>query len=267
VVGYIPDCQHKYYPKFFSRKELFFRDLGFSRLVKNSAAMFVNARAVKDDLVRFFGADPAKVFAAPFAPVVNEAYLDAGVPDIAEKYRLPERYFMISNQFWMHKDHPTAFRAFAGLGDKRVGLVCTGETSDYRNPAYMGEMERLLRELGIDGRVNIAGFIPKRDQIELMKRCAALVQPSLFEGGPGGGSTWEAVGLGVPCAVSDIPVNREIDSDSVTFFRAGDHGDLRDKMERLLDAPKPRPTRDELVRRSAVNRRRYGASLFEVVAG
>jgi hypothetical protein len=61
----------------------------------------------------------------------------------------------------------------------------------------------------------MSGVIPKRHQVELVKGATALIQPTLFEGGPGG--------LSVPLhdtlvLDSDIPVNREIRSDDVLFF-------------------------------------------------
>lgn len=84
----------------------------------------------------------------------------------------------------------------------------------------------MIFELGIDQKVRILGLIPKVDQIALMRGSLALIQPTLFEGGPGGGAVYDAVGLGVPCIVSDIDVNREIDEDAVCFFKTGDADDL-----------------------------------------
>ena len=63
------------------------------------------------------------------------------------------------------------------------------------------------------------GFIPKPDQIRLMREAVAVVQPTLFEGGPGGGSIYNAIALGRPVIVSDLPVNREIESSGDSLFR------------------------------------------------
>jgi glycosyltransferase involved in cell wall biosynthesis len=52
-----------------------------------------------------------------------------------------------------------------------------------------------------------------------MRRAIAVVQPTLFEGGPGGGSAYDSVALGLPLILSDISVNKEVISDhSVTYF-------------------------------------------------
>jgi glycosyltransferase involved in cell wall biosynthesis len=67
------------------------------------------------------------------------------------------------------------------------------------------------------------------------------MQPTLYEGGPGGGATFEAIGMGTPAVVSDIPVNREIDQGGVHFFRAGDAIDLAEKALPILVARAGRP--------------------------
>lgn len=45
----------------------------------------------------------------------------------------------------------------------------------------------LAKKLGIESKIKILGHIPKLEQIELIKNCIAVIQPTLFEGGPGGG--------------------------------------------------------------------------------
>ena len=53
-----------------------------------------------------------------------------------------------------------------------------------------------MDELGINDDVEIVGHIPKLDQIALLKNSIAVIQPTLFEGGPGGGSAYDAISLG-----------------------------------------------------------------------
>ena len=43
-----------------------------------------------------------------------------------------------------------------------------------------------------------------------MKNSEVLIQASLFEGGPGGGSSYEAMSLNVPIFASNIKVNLEM---------------------------------------------------------
>ena len=92
---------------------------------------------------------------------------------------------------------------------------------DYRFPEHINNLQREIDELGIADQVHFLGHIPKADQIAIMKGSLAVLQPTLFEGGPGGGSVYDAVSLGVPALLSDIPVNREIENEkNLLYFEA-----------------------------------------------
>jgi glycosyltransferase involved in cell wall biosynthesis len=234
-VGYIPDFQHKYYPAFFSAKELKIREKIFLNYLSEAKTIVVNARAVKNDITKFYGDVKAEIFSLPFCPLYNSSEQLKGV-DIS-KFKLPENYFLVSNQFWKHKDHATAFKALAEFikqNNKEVHLVCTGSMSDYRFPDYINYLKQLIVDLGIENNLHLLGYILKEEQQEIMLRSKALIQPTLFEGGPGGGSVYEALALGVPVLMSDIPVNKEIDNPLAHFFIAGNESSLASKMLELL---------------------------------
>jgi glycosyltransferase involved in cell wall biosynthesis len=243
VVGYLYDFQHRHLPDFFTRVERSRRDRRFRELLTGVDAVVVNARSVASDIREFVPESTAQVFTLPFAPITRREWLEAR-PDLVAKYGLTDPYLIVCNQFWEHKDHRTAFRAFARIAADHPGvkLVCTGSPLDSRSPAYFPSLQEELRRLGIADRVQILGLIPKRDQIELLKQAVALVQPTLFEGGPGGGAAYDAVGLDVPVILSDIAVNREVDCGKVTLFPAGDAEALAEKMRAALRA---KPTRLE----------------------
>jgi glycosyltransferase involved in cell wall biosynthesis len=86
--------------------------------------------------------------------------------------------------------------------------------------------------------VTFTGFISDTKLMEYLSSAALLVQPSLYEGF--GLPPLEAMVLGTHALVSDIPVFKEIYADfPVTFFRAGDTEDLKEKMMGLLFNKKP----------------------------
>jgi glycosyltransferase involved in cell wall biosynthesis len=253
-IGYLYDFQHRYYPEFFSDEEIKLREGQFSLMLNNAKTIIVNAQSVKSDVKKFFGQSKSnKVVALPFCPVINPEFFKTNV-DI-ERYNLPTNYFMISNQFWKHKDHKTAFRAFKLFldnkqGDKNIALVCTGQTVDFRFPNYFQELKELIKELDLEKNIFILGYIPKVDQLQILKKCLAVIQPTLFEGGPGGFSVFESVAHGIPSIVSDIDVNKEIEDDTVTFFEKGSASDLSKKMLSVLQKEKYVYSIDELVIRS-----------------
>jgi glycosyltransferase involved in cell wall biosynthesis len=265
-VGYLYDFQHKYYPQFFPTVELTNRDNEFTTMLNTAQTVIVNAKAVKADIALFIGQTKAKVVSLPFCPVLNSAFFELNV-DLA-KYNLPTNYFMISNQFWMHKDHITAIKGFKlfldSLENKNIGLVCSGQTQDSRFPNYFDEIKDLINELGLAEKIFILGYVPKNDQLQILKNSVAIIQPTLFEGGPGGGAVYESVAFGIPSIVSDIPVNKELDDETVTFFKTGCPEDLAEKMKMVFESPKKEYLTQELIAKNKKSLVKLGTEILNI---
>lgn len=236
-IGYIYDFQHKYYPNFFTKKTCKARDKDFSKILDEAKSIIVASKSVKNDIQKYYPNNKCRIYVTPFEPIVRDKWLNKE-RDIS-KYNLPKKYFLISNQFWIHKNHKTAFKALSLLNNIKdfedIQIVCTGNMYDSRNPNYLNELKLLIEKLGIKNNVHLLGYIPKIDQIEILKQSIGLIQPTLFEGGPGGGSTAEALSLGKKVVLSNIPVNKEIKNDSVYFFEAKSEIDLKDKLIEVLN--------------------------------
>lgn len=266
-LGYIYDFQHRHLPGNFGADDCYKREMSFAGILKDAPAVIVNSRAVKGDVARFYPwSAPDRVVALPFAPHAAAGWLETSSRPIRDVHALPSRYFLVSNQFWIHKDHMTAIRALELLGSASdCGLVCTGATDDYRRPGHFDEIMRSVERLGLAGRIRMLGHIPKRDQIEVMKGALAVVQPTLFEGGPGGGCVYDAVALGVPVLLSDIPVNREATGDWIRFFPPGNAAALARLMADVSREAPARPAAAELEARAATNLARLGDALLEAI--
>lgn len=268
-IGYIPDLQHKNLGQFFTRRERTIRDRIFGELLRDAKAVIVNSNSVKSDIEKFYPDFRCRIYPLPFAPIPYPGWLEEDPTKFRMKYRLPDRYFMISNQFWIHKSHMTAFKALYELRRSTrysdVHIVCTGETGDYRFPKYFKELKSRIDEMNLSRNIHFLGYIPKNDQLQILRGAIALLQPTLFEGGPGGGAVYDSVALGVPSIVSDIPVNKEIEEENMFFFRAGSPEDLKDKMiERLKDGGKI-PTSNDLIERGNQRAEILGNALCEAM--
>ena len=114
-VGYLFDYQHKYLPDFFSQEEIDKRDASFGRMLASASAVVVHSEAAKRDIERFNPDHISEVFALPVTPLPNVDWFAENDVGVVQKYGLPKRYFIISNQFWRHKSHLTAFEALALL--------------------------------------------------------------------------------------------------------------------------------------------------------
>ena len=252
-IGYIYDQQHRVLPQFFSPETIAYRDRTFSQMVSEAKVIIVNSRAVRDESQRFFPSGRCAYVVLPFTPRTPQAWFDQeAIAEVRDRYGVPELYFLISNQFWVHKDHLTAFRGFKLASERdprmsKVHLVCTGATDDYRFPHHFSMLTEEVGKLGLRDRVHILGHIPKRDQLALLNGSLAVVQPTMYEGGPGGGSVYDAMSYGVPTIVSDIPINKEIEEGDISFFHLSDPSHLADRMMERLDRDYQRPSEEELL--------------------
>jgi glycosyltransferase involved in cell wall biosynthesis len=243
-IGYLPDCQHHHHPELFASKDIVYRDKFFVRMLSCAQDVIVNARSVADDLNSFHQsiAVISRIHTLNFSPILSdESIFDAYSNSSSALFKYSvERgaYFIVSNQFWVHKDHSTAIRAFSIFlknvrGCAQWKLICTGSASDPRSVSYYSELITLVDKLGLKSRLIFTGHIERAEQLSLMASAVAVIQPTRFEGGPGGGAVYDGIALGVPCLVSDIPVNREISLGRVAFFPVGDPIALADLMEKV----------------------------------
>jgi len=235
-IGYITDIQHRRFKNNFTWIERLRRDYIFGQILKRSTATCVNSFDVKNDLINYYGIEYSnKIRVLPVCPFPRRQWLIDEL-DVLPKYKLPRKYFLISSQLWMHKSHLTAFKALKQILKKHndIHIICTGDTNDYRNPTYFGFLKDQIESMGLTKMILFLGLIPKYDQIQIMRKSIAVLQPSIFEGGPGGGAVQNALALGVRSIIADIPINREIKDPTVIYFTAESSLDLAKKMNEVI---------------------------------
>jgi glycosyltransferase involved in cell wall biosynthesis len=97
---------------------------------------------------------------------------------------------------------------------------------------YRGALEEMSTELIASGKVEFVGF--QKDMQPYYELADIFCMPSL---GPEGlpMSSLEAMGRGLPCILSDLPVHREITDDGkgAMLFASGDVGSLQEAMVRM----------------------------------
>ncbi len=266
AASWIHDFQHKYWPQFFSPSDISLRDELCARIAAQSALVFCSSQSVEDDFRRFYPESAAvtRVLALRVSP--EEIWYGGDPLAVQADYQLPDRFILCCNQFWIHKNHRILFEALAQLrqAGQTIHLVCTGSREDFRYPRYMEELEEYIDELGISDQVHILGQIPRPDQIQLIRRCLFVVQPSLFEGL--GLIVQECRTLGKPIILSDLPVHREHQY-GITFAQS-DSADLAAKIGALsaLAQPGPDPAREGEARLQAIGEAaHYGRQFCQLV--
>ncbi len=211
--AWIADLQHKHMPELFSRDELGRRDRLFARVARMAPGIVLSSRSAERDLTRHFPSSLGRTHVLRFRSPAPEAAFAEDPETVRIRYRLPDRFFLVSNQFWKHKNHEVVFAALERLSSTGSvpTVACTGLVADYRDPTVRERIDRRLENAGLSRFVRLLGQIPRADQLALMRRCDAVIQPSLFEG-------WSTViedarGLGTPVIASNIEVHREQTTD------------------------------------------------------
>ena len=211
--GWIPDFQHRYLPEFFTGKDIAWREERIALLAEKAPRVVLSSERAAVDFREFHAAHSAKAQVLTFATPPLELSEDALAMD-----GIPPRFLLVCNQFWKHKNHTVIFDALRILSARGIRpiVLCTGELVDHRDPAYAGTIRVALRTDGLGEQVNLLGLLPRVQQVALMRRAVAIVQPSLFEG-------WSTIvedarTLGRPALLSDIAVHREQNPPGARFF-------------------------------------------------
>jgi glycosyltransferase involved in cell wall biosynthesis len=223
---WIPDFQHKCLPHLFSSAERFRRDNNFQYVLRKSQLLVVSSQCAKQDLNKFFPDAKLDVQVLHFTMYSPEECNEANPEKILEMYSLPHQFFLVSNQFWKHKNHQLIFRAMGILKEMNVDInvVFTGKLKDSRDNSYGQEIREMIRSLQLEKQVYLLGLIPKKHQIQLIRTSLGMIQPSLFEGW--NTSVEEARCFGKKIALSDIPVHLEQNPPRAAFFKKDEPADL-----------------------------------------
>jgi len=236
--GYICDFQHQYLPHLFSQQERIQRDVLFRSLVENATGVFVTSATAAVDVERFYPA-AARSKQVLRMPTALPDITAISAPEVVRStYGIERPFFLSCSQRWLHKQHPVILQAFADLlardPNMPADLVFTGDTSDYRDPAYSGKVDALIASLGIAQRVHVLGQIPRADQLALIRSSLALVQASLFEGQAGASGMMEAGLMGTRMIASDLGTNRELPFGRTLYFPVDATGELTARMASVL---------------------------------
>ena len=234
TIGWIPDFQHVHLPEFFGPGDLQRRNTTYKRLAERATVVMLSSHAAHHDFANFVPGHAEKARVVPFPSLLVFEPLSNDPLTTRNKFNLPEKFALVANQFWAHKNHRLVVEALAQLRDTKTNIpvVMTGLPSDHRDPANknFSSLLQAIAAAGLNSQITILGLVPYADLVNLMRTAALIIQPSRFEG-------WstvvqDAVALGRPILCSDIAVHREQVPKALGFFPT----DRADVLAQLLEA-------------------------------
>ena len=264
AVGWIPDFQHAHLPEYFSAEELRNRDASFNLLARDAELVLLSSESALADFAAFAPDHADKGRVASFPSIL--AYEAVPAPERAarERFHLPEKFALVVNQFWGHKNHRVVVEAVGALKRRGISIpvVMVGLPVDYRDPTNRPVSDVLhavaLHDVG--ERVTVLGEVTVEDLMDLMRTAAAIIQPSRFEG-------WSTVvqdakALGRPLLCSDIAIHREQAPGAIGFFGCDDPASLASLLADAWPTLRPGPD-DDSERRALENERTFARAYGE----
>ncbi|MFL5963556.1 MAG: glycosyltransferase family 4 protein [Gaiellaceae bacterium] len=206
------DLQHLDLPNLFGRGERAFRAAAWHRGLRRADRVVAVSGFVRDRAVARLGLDPSRIRVVHHG-VDHDRFNPTGATR--------EEFLLYPARRWPHKNHERLLEAFAMLrrDRPRLRLVLTGGGHPSRAP---------------EG-VEVRGNVSMEELVDLYRRAAALVFPSLYEGF--GQPPLEAMACGCPVACSDAASLPEIVGEAARLFDPLDPTAIAAAVDDVLDAP------------------------------
>lgn len=234
-VYWIPDFQEAYLPNLYTKKII-------TKIKQEQISIAINAKKIvfssidaMNDFKNLYPFSDAQLYTLPFAVSLPEMN-NINIENILHKYNIPlKTYFFVANQFWKHKNHLVVLEAIKKLKrqNKDILILFSGKNSDYRGGNYYEEINEYIEKNNLYDNVRLLGFIPRDEQLILIKNSMALIQPSLFEGWST--SIEDAKALGKKVIASKLPVHIEQLPHNGLFFNPHSSDDLISCLEKIDD--------------------------------
>lgn len=243
---WIPDFQITQMPEFFSESEITELKSHFIRLCKRSVRIILSSYDAQKHLHSLAPEFVSKSSVLQFVARPLFENERTSIEQLQQKYNFRGPYFLVPNQFWMHKNHKVIIEALALLRaeNKNLLILATGKQYDHRHPNYNNELMKLIADNNLANDFRPLGAIPYADLSGLMIHSISMINPSFFEGWST--SVEEAKSLGKHMILSDIPVHREQAPPDAEFFDPHIAEQLKNILWNRLDNYDPQ---DDQVRR------------------
>ena len=210
------DMQQEFYPEFFTRREMRYRNFSFSASAQQAKRIIVSSNFTKKCLIERYQVRSDKVdviytgIDEEYRPVTDSAVLAA----VRVRYCLPDVFIYYPAALWPHKNHRTLLDALCLIRDRyglEANLVLSGMSI-----GRAGELRTEILKRNLQGVVTVLGYIPYEDLPSIYNLATIMVYPSLFEGF--GIPLVEAMACGCPVVCSHSTSIPEVVGDAALLF-------------------------------------------------
>jgi len=179
--------------------------------------VIATSEATASEIQKYYKVDSNKI------EVIYQA-VAASFYENAAHFLNEEKYFIYTSSFTKRKNHLTLLQAFEITKNQHQwNLILVGLSGE-----MLEIVSNQIAQLNLQNRVEVIVNASHEQMLLLMKNASAFVYPSFFEGF--GIPLAEAAAVGLPMAVSRIPVFTELADDSALYFHPNDERELASQL-------------------------------------
>jgi glycosyltransferase involved in cell wall biosynthesis len=223
------DVGHRVFPRAHALAERLYLEWSIRRHVRIATRLLTISETSKQDLVRLYRADPARVDVA--YPAVDARFRPVSAEEIERvrrRHGLTDRYVLHLGTIKPRKNLPRLIQAFARADLPAATQLALGGMTTYGGEA----VERAIVASGLTDRVKRLAYVPDEDLPALFGGAACVAIVSLYEGF--GMPALEALACGAPLLVSNRGSLPEIAGDAAVVVDALSVPSIASGLERLI---------------------------------
>jgi len=211
------DLQHKRHPEHFRWYDLPVWRLLLWLSARRSRTLVAVSKSTRADLQRYYPFASARITVIPHG--VDPAFFTLDRTHI-------DPYILCVSTLHPHKNLERLLRVYSKNPEHH--LILAGMHGFQTEP-----IKRLIADLNLADKIQLPGWLPRADLMNLYAHARAFIYPSTFEGF--GMPVLEAMAAGIPIACSDIPPLRELAGDAVLYFNPEDDAALANALTRIVN--------------------------------
>jgi glycosyltransferase involved in cell wall biosynthesis len=183
AVATIHDLGYEYFPQAHPRRQLAYLRWSTRHNARTARRVIADSNATRDDLIKFYGADPAKIEVVypGIDPHLRRVEDEDQIAATCARYGIQSPYLLYLGTLQPRKNLVRLVEAFAAseLHREEFSVVLAGKPGWLADP-LLAAVRRLPSSVG--GRVLLPGYIDESDKAALLSGATALIFPSLYEG-------------------------------------------------------------------------------------
>lgn len=229
----IHDCIHLMFPQYLPNHfALSYARTSISLAARRATRILTVSESSKNDIIRFFGTDPAKI------DVIYNAFdtrfgvepAEEQVVRVRERYQLQDEFVLYAGNVKPHKNLERVIEAFHLVrkrGLDHLKLVLIGD-----DISKYASLRRAVHQHQLHKYVRFLGYLPEDTLAVLYRLAAVFVFPSLYEGF--GLPPLEAMASGTPVVTSNLSSMPEVAGDAAVLVDPYDPEAIADGLYRVL---------------------------------